>query len=129
MTKPNDNKISPKYFSILWFLSFLSICLNVLKFVIVIIIWPLCKLKNVHYFSISIFGTKKCIIPYVVHCDDLYNRCSCCHVLWLFFFLIVCRIKISHIIFLVFSVVVFIVGNGAVLYWKRHWICQKGEVI
>lgn len=35
------------------------------------------------------------------------------------------KIKISHIIFLVFSVVVFIVGNGAVLYWKRHWICQK----
>lgn len=46
MTKPNDNKISPKYFSILWFLSFLSICLNVLKFVIVIIIWPLCKLEK-----------------------------------------------------------------------------------
>lgn len=35
------------------------------------------------------------------------------------------KIKISHIILLVFSVVVFIVGNGAVLYWKRHWICKK----
>lgn len=95
--------------------------------------WRICRnLQHCYSFqrlSFVCININCFIVKLMQICDDLCKSCSCCHVLWLFFFLIVCRMKISLIIVVVFLVVVFIVGNGACFYWKRDWFCEKGKVI